>query len=276
LLKNLIKIQLLIYTFKNYNIRKIKMYLFLSNKKSLKAICLMVISFFCLFLLNSCGLLLKNVFYKNNGIKRTDFNLPVITYASTIQTKKSLIVLFSGDGGWIDFDDKLAIAFASNGYNTVGFNSRSYFWNKKTPRKTANDLAMLMNIYIKEYQSKNVILCGYSFGADVVPFIYNRLPLNLKNKVKSLVLLSPFASTDFEVHTSDLLNIGGDKREFKVFKEVEKIKVPTYCFYGEQESNRPLIELKRNNFFVDLLPGDHHYKPSSYQIILNSVIKKEE
>ncbi len=156
----------------------------------------------------------------------------------------------------------------------MGFNSRSYFWDKKTPRKTAIDLAMLINIYVKEYQSKNVILCGFSFGADVVPFIYNRLPLILKNKVKSLVLLSPFASTDFVVHASDLLNIGGDKREFKVFQEVEKIKIPTHCFYGENEFPKPLIELKRKNFFVKMLPGDHHYEASSFQTIINAFKSK--
>lgn len=247
------------------------MNLFLSShKRNLKSIYLMVISSLFLFFLNSCSLLSKNVFSKNGGIKRTDFDLPVITYPSKIQTKKSLVFLFSGDGGWLDFNDKLAIAFANNGYNTVGFNSRSYFWDKKTPEKTAHDIASLINIYLKEYHSRRVVLCGYSFGADVVPFIYNRLSLNLKNRVHSLVLLSPFASTDFVVHTSDLLNIGSDNREFKVFKEVEEIQIPTYCFYGEDESSKPLIELKRNNFFVESLPGDHHYKESSYQIIINS------
>ena len=253
------------------------MYLFLrNNRTSLKSIYLMVISSLFLFFLNSCSLLSKNVFSKNNGIKRTDFDLPVITYPSSIQSKKPLVFLFSGDGGWLDFNDKLAIAFASNGYNTVGFNSRSYFWDKKTPEKTAHDIASLINIYLKEYHSRRVILCGYSFGADVVPFIYNRLSLNLKHRVSSLVLLSPFASTDFVVHTSDLLNIGSDNREFKVFQEVQEIKIPTYCFYGEDESSKPLIELKRNNFFVETLSGDHHYNTSSYQTIINTFKFKKD
>lgn len=244
---------------------------FKMDNKIYRAIQLMIIGFFCLIFLGSCSILSKNSISKNSGVKSTEFNLPVFLYPSVNSTNKTLVFLFSGDGGWIEFDDKLSLAFANNGFNTIGFNSRSYFWDKKTPKKTANDLAKLIKAYTQEYHCNKVILCGFSFGADVVPFIYNLLPFNLKNKVKKLVLLSPFASTDFEIHTSDLLNIGGDNREFKVGEEIVDITIPIFCFYGKEEKNKPLSELKMEHLFVKLLPGDHHYEDSSFQTIINTL-----
>ncbi len=222
---------------------------------------------FCAISLSGCGLM-RNRMTKNSGIKKADFDLPVFLYPANSKPSSTLVFLFSGDGGWLDFDDQLSLAFAEKGFNTAGFNSRSYFWNKKTPHKTANDLTDLINKYLNDYNANNIILCGYSFGADVVPFIYNRLPLSLKNKVESLILLSPFASTDFVVHTTDLLNIGGDHRRFKVKQETQKIKIPIFCFYGEEEYSKPLAELQKKDFKVRFLPGDHHYEKNAVQIIV--------
>jgi type IV secretory pathway VirJ component len=236
---------------------------------------LLVASLISLFSLSSCSLLKRDRFAKNNGIRRSDFDLPVFFYPTPETNSNALVFILSGDGGWVDFEDQMAQAFANAGFNTVGFNSRSYFWEEKTPRRTANDLSMLMDIYRKQYHADRIILCGYSFGADVIPFIYNRLPFHLKNRVQKLALLSPFASSDFMVHTSDLLNIGGDNRPFKVQPEVEKIRIPTFCFYGETEEPKPLGQVKRKNFFLKLLPGDHRYEKSAYQIILDNILNQD-
>lgn len=240
------------------------------HQSSSKISFLLLLSFCSLFGLSSCSLIGKNRVSKHKGIEKSDFDLPVFLYPSLIQSSKPLVLFLSGDGGWISFDDELAIKLAADGFNTVGLNSRSYFWKKRKPEEVAKDLALLLYKYTKEYKSKRIILLGYSFGADVVPFVFNRLPLSLKNSVECLILLSPFASTDFVVHTSDLINMGGDDREYKVAKEVEKVRIPVYCYYGMEEKPKPLENIRRRRFFLKILPGDHRYTEQLYEEINKS------
>jgi len=219
------------------------------------------------FLLSGCGLLVKNRQTNHHGVVTNDFDLPVITYPSVDPASKKLMIFFSGDGGWLDFEDQLSTGFAAAGFETIGFNSRTYFWTPRTPQQTADDIVLLINKYGSLYQTNRIYLCGYSFGADVVPFIYNRLPAATKNKVVALELLSPFASSDFMVHTTDLLNLGGDDKAYKVQPEIEEVRIPIFCFYGENESSRPMEIVRKRNFTLKLLAGDHHYEPSGYKEI---------
>jgi type IV secretory pathway VirJ component len=116
-------------------------------------------------------------------------------------------------------------------------------------------------------------LTGFSFGADVVPFLYNRLPADLKNKVSTLQLLSPFLSTDFKIDIADLIVPGDDNKTFKVKDEVEKVTIPIYCFYGEDEDPKSLADLDKKNFFIKLLPGDHHYLDDYSQIVSSAAVQ---
>ncbi|MNY39279.1 Bacterial virulence protein (VirJ) [compost metagenome] len=132
---------------------------------------------------------------------------------------------------------------------------------------------MLLRTYGRKYKAHKIYLCGYSFGADVVPFIYNRLPAHTKRRIAGLQLLSPFASSAFKVHTSDLLNLAGDDKAYKVFPEVEKLNIPINCYYGTAENPKPLQELKLKNFRLRLLPGDHHYESPAVQTIVSDCLK---
>jgi type IV secretory pathway VirJ component len=195
----------------------------------------------------------------------------VIIYPSKNPASKRLVIMLSGDGGWLDFTDQLAGSFSKRGFNVIGFNSRTYFWTQKSPEQTAADILLLINHYTKLYKTSRIYLVGYSFGADVVPFVYNRLPKKVKNKVSALELLSPFASSDFMVHTADLLNISADDKPYKVMEELQTIRIPVYCFYGEQEDPKALEGLKKRNFILRQVAGDHHYEDSSNVEIVNAM-----
>lgn len=218
-------------------------------------------------ILSSCGLLLKKRTVTSSGMQREEFGLPLIIYQPSDTTSSKLIVLLSGDGGWLGFNDTLAVGFAKRGYHVIGVNSRTYFWHQKDPEQTAQDLAKVIDKYNAEWKIKRIVLNGYSFGADVVPFIYNRLPGEFKAKISKLQLLSPFLSTDFKVHLADLISDGGDNRFYKVKDEVEKITIPILCFYGRDEQPKPLADMRKSNLSVTIVPGDHHYRNSYHQII---------
>jgi type IV secretory pathway VirJ component len=222
-------------------------------------------------MLSSCNILKRNRISSIHGQQKNDYDLPVIVYPSSKTTSKRLVVMLSGDGGWLEFNDELAGGFSDHGFHVIGFNSRAYFWSQRTPEQSVADILLLINRYTKLYKTNRIYLVGYSFGADVVPFIYNRLPKAVKKKVVALELLSPFASTDFMVHTSDLLNISSRERQYKVADELLPIRIPIYCFYGEKEDPKALEGVKRRNFLLKKVAGDHHYESSSIEKIVNSM-----
>lgn len=226
-----------------------------------------------ILLLSSCSIMKRNRFSKHQGEQSNELDLPVVLYPAENVNARRLLILMSGDGGWLEFNDQLAAGFAKKGYNVVGLNSRSYFWEQRSPAQTAEDVKRVILHYAKRYHASRIYLTGYSFGADVIPFIYNRLPAPTKRAVIAIGLFSPFASTDFMVHTTDLLNLSGDNKTFKVEPELQKIRIPVYCFYGEKEHPKPLAEVKKRNFHLTLLAGDHHYETAESQKIINTFTK---
>jgi type IV secretory pathway VirJ component len=230
-----------------------------------------VLGILFIILASGCSVLKRNRISNNHGEQRNDFDLPVVVYPAAHPASKRLLIMLSGDGGWLDFNDQLAASFSKRGFNVVGLNSRSYFWEQRTPEQTTADILRLINHYSRLYKTNRLYLSGYSFGADVIPFVYNRLPRTIKKKVIALQLLSPFASSDFMIHTSDLLNLSGDNKTYKVNLEVAAIRIPVLCFYGDEESPRALGEIKQRNFFLKHVPGDHHYDPAANDKIVNSL-----
>ncbi len=190
-------------------------------------------------------------------------DLPVTLFAAKKQAGETMVLFLTGDGGLNTFSQKLADEYTSAGLPVVAFNSSKYFWKRRTPDQSALDVAALMNKYSKELKKKFILLCGYSFGADVMPFIYMRLPEDLKEKVSRIQLLSPSAYTDFEVHLSYLFI----SKKFDIASEVKKIDKPVICYYGASESDKPLKDLVMKNFKVILLKGDHHYESSFGEIV---------
>jgi type IV secretory pathway VirJ component len=226
---------------------------------------------FFIITLSSCSILKRNRVTNTRGLQTNDFDLPVVVYPSSNPASKRLVIMLSGDGGWLDFNDELAVAFSKHGFNVIGFNSRTYFWEQRSPEQTASDILLLIDQYTKLYKTSRIYLVGYSFGADVVPFLYNRLPATVRNKVVALEMLSPFASSDFMVHTADLLNISADDKPFKVAEELQSVSIPIFCFYGEKEDPKALQKVKKRNFIIRLVAGDHHYEGSSVEKIVNAM-----
>jgi type IV secretory pathway VirJ component len=75
--------------------------------------------------------------------------------------------------------------------SVVGLDSQKYFWNARTPEETARKIAEIAQYYLQYKEIKSFHIMGYSFGACVAPFIANKLPESLREKLSSLTLLSP-------------------------------------------------------------------------------------
>ena len=68
-------------------------------------------------------------------------------------------------------------------------------------------LATVMSTYLERWHAAKVILIGYSFGADVLPFAYNRLPQELRRHVGLMALLGPEKRVNFQITVSGWLNL---------------------------------------------------------------------
>ncbi|WP_207422853.1 AcvB/VirJ family lysyl-phosphatidylglycerol hydrolase [Desertivirga brevis] len=200
------------------------------------------------------------------AFSRSAADLPLNVLKPKTDKGDRLILFVTGDGGWNSFSEQLAKAYTAQGVPVLALNSLKYFWKKKNPQEAANDISALLNKYTKEWQKSEIVLVGYSFGADVIPFIYRRLPETLRDKIVLLQLLSPASFTDFEIHISDLFGSKNPVRSMNIGAELKQADVPTLCYYGRQEAEKPLANQQKEGFKVVLLPGDHHYKNSFTEI----------
>jgi type IV secretory pathway VirJ component len=185
----------------------------------------------------------------------------VITDSKSGNLNAAIALLISGDGGWYSFEQSIADDLAKLGVPTIGLDSKKYFWNRKTPEKTTGDMALALNYYSKVWRKDQYILIGYSLGAEIVPFIVNRLPAEIKQNLLSTVLLSPDTRTDFEIHISNMLGIGNSHNEFNVIDEITKMpSINKLIIFGDSETTKVPDLLAGTGVKISKIPGDHHYK----------------
>jgi type IV secretory pathway VirJ component len=183
--------------------------------------------------------------------------LPLSLY-SNADTTKPLLVYISGDGGFNKFSISFMEALNKMGYAVAGLNSKEYFWTKKKPQEAASAIEAAINESNKEWKKKNIVLVGYSFGADVAPFLLTHFSTAFANKVDHLILLSPSLKTDFEVHVMQMLGWGKDSGE-SVIAEINKISKPVTVITGDDEKDFPFDQLTIKNKRIIKMPGGHHY-----------------
>src|SRR6202043_924755 len=136
-------------------------------------------------------------------------DLPVTEVHASGESEEFALLL-TGDGGWAGLDQELAARLAASGVPTVGLNSLKYFWTTRTPAQTANDVARVLRHYLAAWGKERVLLVGYSFGADVLPFVVNRLPADLRARGASGNLLGIDSNASFEISIADWVgNAGG-------------------------------------------------------------------
>jgi type IV secretory pathway VirJ component len=189
-------------------------------------------------------------------------NIPVvITNAKSQNTDAPIALLISGDGGWYSFEQSIANHLAEQGIPTIGLDSKKYFWKRKTPEETAADITKELIFYRKEWGKDRFLLIGYSLGAEIVPFIVNRLPEEMKSKIVSAVLLSPEIYTDFEIHVTNMLGMGNRQNVYNVIDEIIKMQtVPSLIILGDGEKSKIPGLLTGTPPKISIIPGDHHYK----------------
>lgn len=185
-------------------------------------------------------------------------DLPLIEVHPAVAPKTAhMAVLLTGDGGWAVTDKGLSAELAAHGIPVVGWNSLRYFLRRRSPDGTAKDLERVLRHYLSVWRREKVVLIGYSFGADVMPFLVHRLPADLRSRVSLVALLGPDEKAGFRFHLSEWL--GKDSKDtVPVRPELEKLRgMPILCSYGEQEAKSLCREIDPGLAHILARSGTH-------------------
>jgi type IV secretory pathway VirJ component len=185
-------------------------------------------------------------------------SLPLIEISADNSQNKLMAVHITGDGGWGVTDKGIGEGLVKSGIPVVGLNSLKYFWTRRTPDETAGDLQKIILHYLKKWNKEELVMIGYSFGADVMPFLINRLDPAVRAKVKLLVLLGASHQAAFEFHLTDWIGGSHSNDELAVRPEIEKLKdIKILCFYGQDDQDVLCPELSPELVTAISLKGGH-------------------
>jgi type IV secretory pathway VirJ component len=184
--------------------------------------------------------------------------LPLILLPAQHSSSRMAIVM-SGDGGWRDLDKAIAEKLQTDEISVVGWDSLEYFWHRKTPEQAAADLAAVLDTYSNKWQTNKIALIGYSFGADVMPSLYNRLPQNVKNRVVLISLLGFAHTADWQISAFGWLGAPPTAQVTPVAPELSHIPPKLLqCFYGAEEKDTACPTLAPGAQITETR-GGHHF-----------------
>ena len=183
-------------------------------------------------------------------------DLPIHITEPPAGTAKAVVVLWSGDAGWSGSMQGIADALAARGYGVAGVSSLRYFWYRQAPQTMADDTARIAAHFAEIWQSDRIVVAGYSFGADVLPFAWPLMPDEIRQKTVLLGLLSPFRKTDFEISLLGMLGIIRGAHEVEPAIEALPPEL-VLCLTGERETDMACS--LAGGYEVASVPGGHGY-----------------
>ncbi|MBO9594204.1 MAG: virulence factor family protein [Niabella sp.] len=173
--------------------------------------------------------------------------------------KMPLVLYISGDGGLNSFTNDFCKGVNQSGYTVTAINSKSYFWNKRTPEQVAAELTSYLDGVFKGRANQQLLIIGYSFGADVTPFILNRLGAGVKSHVLRTMLMAPSATTDFVIRVADMWGTP-KKRSMDVVAEINRAAGQRIvAILPGDDKDFPVQAVKLSGFKATILKGGHHF-----------------
>jgi type IV secretory pathway VirJ component len=183
--------------------------------------------------------------------------LPAVDLPSTDGKPRAVAVLISGDGGWRDLDKTIGEFMSTQGIHVVGLDALHYFWGKRTPQELATDISALIQDADPAGQLP-VILIGYSFGADTMPFAWPLLPRPVQDRTRVIGLMGPGLTTSFQVTISGWLGI--DNSGYDIPAAIASLPVErVICVYGKEEEDSACTSPALKSLTKMETDGGHHF-----------------
>jgi type IV secretory pathway VirJ component len=188
------------------------------------------------------------------------------------KTSDRFAVMLSGDGGWRRIDDKVTNKLRDEGVPVVGFLTPDYFKIRRTPEESACALERVIRFHQIAWKRDNVVLIGYSRGADVLPFMASRLPDDLRDSLSGIALLGLEPTIDFKYHPSWIPFVNWHEPQYRVEPEVAKLRgEKILCFFGEKEKDSLCRTLDPTLVTIVRERGSHHFA-GNYKGIAETIL----
>jgi len=196
--------------------------------------------------------------------------LGLVEVPATGPERDLMAVFASGDGGWAEIDKRVSARLAASGVPVVGWSSLKYYWTPRTPEAASSDLARILDHYGRLWGKRRFLLVGYSFGADVLPFLVSRLPAELRSRVALVGLLGLSENASFEFHVAGWLGV--DTGHHPTAPEVARLgATPVLCLRGEDENDSACRLLHGAAVRTVTLSGGHHFG-GNYEKIADAIL----
>lgn len=206
----------------------------------------------------------------------TESSLPIIEIPAEVISPQILAVLITGDGGWAEIDKQVAKILAEKGIPTVALDALSYFWRARTPEETAKHIDNVISQYREKWNTKKVILIGYSFGADVLPFIANKLSERNKTDVALVALLAMGKTAAFEFRLSSWINADTNANRLPILPELKSMHwANSICIYGTDDKETGCIQTSELGVKTISMAGDHHFN-ENYDLLVQHIIENSQ
>ena len=147
-------------------------------------------------------------------------------------------VVMTGDGGFASLVTKVSEGLSDAGIGVVGFNSRAWLSPAKTPDESAAAVVRALRAGMAKYNADSIVIVGYSRGADMAPFVANRLPADLRAVLGGIAMFGIANYANFEFHMLDMVKDTRRDSDVPIIPELLKLKgVPMTCVYGSDEKD---------------------------------------
>ncbi len=167
------------------------------------------------------------------------------------------VIFLTGNGGWRNLAQAITAYLNSKNVSVVAVNTKKYMWKEKEPAQIACDLETLIDRYNSKWGKSQVVLLGYSMGAEDLPFAVNCMKDSYLHFLNDFILIGPWQKATFKINLLDYvmeLNKGLD-----IYSELQKMKIKTgYVICDDNEMSICLKDLD-GVIDHDFLGGGHHF-----------------
>ncbi|MDA8137427.1 MAG: hypothetical protein M0036_02135 [Desulfobacteraceae bacterium] len=174
---------------------------------------------------------------------------------------QTMAIVYSGDGGWRDLDKQIGQELQKRGIPVVGLDTLRAFWHRQTPEAAADGLARIIDHFTRVWSTPDILLIGYSFGADLIPFMVNRLKPSAREHIRLISLLALSHSADFEIHVSGWFSRSSSSDALPLAPELKKLdSSQIQCFLGTDESDESgCTDASLAGVEIIKVAGGHHF-----------------
>jgi type IV secretory pathway VirJ component len=191
-----------------------------------------------------------------NGDALAAADLPVVQLEPKGE-RRAVALIWSGDGGWRDIDQSVGALLVDKGFAVVGIDSLRYFWSPRTAREMARDMALMVKA-ADPTEHLPILLAGYSFGANVLPFAWPDVEAGIRARTRLVALLAPEEKTGFQISVGGWL--GMSTGDADVVAAIAALPAAvTLCVHGRDEDESACRSPRLASCEVLALPGGHHF-----------------